>query len=170
MHIKNLERQISKSSIQIWLSPSPVQLLSLSLSSAVRQSQLAVGHSGMQGKGVSWVAGSLVGQVINQINKSNKQITTHFLQGYDFLDGYEDPENCEIHNFSIHVLRDGTIYRLMELNQMPEGQVTHLPILNRRTSVASLSILVSFQQIFQTMKLSSSSLFQKQHINQYQAI
>ena len=123
MHIKNLERQISKSSIQICLSPSPVQLLSLSLSSAVGLSS-----------------------------------------GWHFLAGFDDSEK---HNFSIHVLRYGTGYRLMETNQMPEGEVTHLPGLNRRTSVESSSILVYCQHMFQTIKLSSSSVFWKQHMNQH---
>ena len=42
------------------------------------------------------------------ITNINKGTTTYFLQGYDFLAGFDNPKML---NFSVHILRDGTRYR-----------------------------------------------------------
>ena len=49
-------------------------------------------------------------------------ITAHFLRGYDFLAGLDDPENV---NYSTHFLRDGTRYRWMD----PNLAITHVYLL-----------------------------------------
>ena len=54
---------------------------------------------------------TLFGYVVSNLcgnTKINKGITTHFLHGYDFLAGFDNPKKL---NFSVHVLRDGTRYR-----------------------------------------------------------